>query len=73
MASEMHRLVTKKVDIKKTIKGELGLRYAISKYAMITTTKAFQERLDKKKIDIKIVSLCPGGVRTEINDKSYEN
>jgi len=69
----MHRLVTKKVDIQRAIKGELGNRYAISKYAMIATTKTFQEKLDRKKIDIKIVSLCPGGVRTEINDKSYEN
>lgn len=68
----MHRLINKKLDLDKAVRGELPNRYAISKYAMVASTNELQKRIEQVGMECKAVSLCPGAVRTEINDKSFK-
>ncbi|CAD8070602.1 unnamed protein product [Paramecium sonneborni] len=69
VSSGAHEFLKKVPDFQKAIKGELSLgmtTYSTSKFANIVFTQALQQKFDKENRSIKVVSVHPGFVRTEI-------
>ncbi|KAM3134622.1 hypothetical protein pb186bvf_013264 [Paramecium bursaria] len=67
VSSLAHIGIKSKVDLQKVIYEQNSFKmYAISKYANILFTQSLQKRFEEQNRNIKVVSLNPGMVRTEI-------